>query len=318
MPFLRGIQPRPGRFSPWRDSSRPNWSSVPNASRGTVAIQLGLPRPAFSIWRSPSRSRSEASSISLSFSSKGLSLRSSFCLLRSTDEGFFVFCMGTAGPPPNYATPSISARQGSLKKRIHEPELNAEHAAAVPVLLFLRSVQAFQAQAQPLPDLPDHVGARVVGLVVGRRILGLLVVDRDVAVRGRRSPLLVPGVREARHDRHDRDRLQVSVPVERRVAVDEVVAQVPEDPLADRDLHLRGVGFEQVDRRGDVEAPPERSLAARDGPVESELADDRRDLHVAGLLVLPADVGPDVRPRVDPGARRIDRTVDLRLRLLDP
>src|SRR5262245_66036186 len=72
-------------------------SNVPNASRGVVQSQFGLPRPAFSIGNWPSFSVSEASSMSLSFSSKGLSLRGAFCSARVVFR-FFVL-MGIVKSP---------------------------------------------------------------------------------------------------------------------------------------------------------------------------------------------------------------------------
>ena len=89
IPDLVAIRPRSGRLPSRRVSSMPKRRSVPNASRGVVHTQFGLPRPALSIGAWLSRSASEASSISLSFSSKGLSFRSVFCSARVV-AAFFV------------------------------------------------------------------------------------------------------------------------------------------------------------------------------------------------------------------------------------
>src|SRR6188472_3630716 len=64
-----------------------NCNNAANDSRGVVQSQFGFSLPALSICALLARSLSEASSISLSFNSKGLSLRNSFCSEREIFEG---------------------------------------------------------------------------------------------------------------------------------------------------------------------------------------------------------------------------------------
>src|SRR5258706_12901372 len=65
-----------------RHSARANLPNKKNASRGSVAIQFGLPRPAFSICAVACCAVSLARWIRLSFSSKGDSLESALCSSR--------------------------------------------------------------------------------------------------------------------------------------------------------------------------------------------------------------------------------------------
>src|SRR5262252_5205448 len=109
LPAFSGIRPTSGtRPTPRRVSSIAKRSRVPNASRGVVQSQFGLPRPALSIGPWPSFSDSDASSMSLSFSSKGLSFSSAFCSARVV-FAVFVF-VGIVSSLSNRVD-SVSSRQ---------------------------------------------------------------------------------------------------------------------------------------------------------------------------------------------------------------
>src|SRR5262245_21675459 len=82
MPCLAGMPARILSSRTRRHSARANLPNRKNASRGSVAIQFGLPRPAFSICIAPALVVSLQSWIRWSFSSKGESARSDFCVAR--------------------------------------------------------------------------------------------------------------------------------------------------------------------------------------------------------------------------------------------
>ena len=126
LPAFSGIRPTSGTSpTPRRVSSIAKRSRVPNASRGVVATQLGLPRPAFNIGSWLSFSVSEASSMSLSFSSNGLSFRSARCSARDVD-GFFVLVGMLRSPSDLVSISCASARPtsvGVLADRRHDSSM---------------------------------------------------------------------------------------------------------------------------------------------------------------------------------------------------
>src|SRR4051812_38229834 len=65
-----------------------------------------------------------------------------------------------------------SSRVDLVEQGIEQPEMDPEDVSAVSRLIFLGAVEAFHPEAQPRPDLPDQVDARVLGPVIGRRALG--------------------------------------------------------------------------------------------------------------------------------------------------
>ena len=75
MPSACGMPPRSGSSQTRFDSCSANWPSVKNASRGVVATQFGLPRPASRNWWVAAFccEKSRAQRISSSLSWKGLS-----------------------------------------------------------------------------------------------------------------------------------------------------------------------------------------------------------------------------------------------------
>src|SRR5262245_36963555 len=82
MPCLAGIPARILSSRTRRHSASANLPNRKNASRDSVAIQFGLPRPAFSICIALAFALSFDSVIRWSFSSKGESLLSAFCVAR--------------------------------------------------------------------------------------------------------------------------------------------------------------------------------------------------------------------------------------------
>src|SRR5215470_17255397 len=82
MPCLAGMPPMILSSRTRRHSASPNLPNRKKASRGSVAIQFGFPRPAFSICIALAFALSLDSWIRWSFSSKGESLESAFCVAR--------------------------------------------------------------------------------------------------------------------------------------------------------------------------------------------------------------------------------------------
>src|SRR5215831_1304439 len=82
IPGLAGMPARILSSRTRRHSASANLPNRKNASRGSVAIQFGLPRPAFSICIAPALELSFDSVIRWSFSSNGESLLSAFCVAR--------------------------------------------------------------------------------------------------------------------------------------------------------------------------------------------------------------------------------------------
>src|SRR5882672_459714 len=116
----------------------------------------------------------------------------------------------------------------SIKQRVHHSKLDSPMVPAVrSVMDFFEAVQAFQPDAQPLPQLPDDVSTRVMRKVIKGRILPGRVVQVYVTVGDRGTKLIVPLVGVTRRYAPVGQRLEMALSIKRRVGIEKssVVAQ---------------------------------------------------------------------------------------------
>ena len=102
-------------------------------------------------------------------------------------------------------------------------------AAIHPVAGLLKAVETFQADAQPLAQLPDDVCAGIMAGVIeftksvvsSCSELSWQTAQIHIAIRDGRPELVVPSVREAGHRAPILQGLEVAVAIESGVAVEE-------------------------------------------------------------------------------------------------
>src|SRR5262245_60820676 len=230
MPGLAGMPARILSSRTRRHSASANLPNRKNASRDSVAIQFGLPRPAFSICIAPAFALSFDSWIRWSLSSKGESLESAFCVAR----------------------PVFSLYAGAIAS-LRESEIERQPAVDDPLVLrivLLERVRAAHAElpllAQALDEQRVDVDEPLVRLVVVRnRVLG--------------PELQGPSLREApRHLREDIEPAHLGRPVLAVVVAEEVAQQRVEGQL------VLGHGVQQAHRgRRLIGVSAEGRIAAR-------------------------------------------------------